>query len=267
MIVRRLLGTALHNANVKPGPLLRQPAAVSHGLLPAISIPLIPRRNPFRRPMTAFLRNFQTFEPQSIISVSPILFRAPLRKDVMHRVVVWHRASLRAGTASSKARGEVRGSTRKIRPQKGTGRARVGSSRAPHRRGGGRCFGPKPRDHYFSLPPKIRALGLRSALSAKFSEGRLTFVDEASLALPTHKTLVLAKILQAVPVAAKKILLLDTEPVGSNLRLASQSLADRFKSLDVTKDKVNAYHILDCSYVVITRRAQAHLSAWLSKGV
>lgn len=183
----------------------------------------------------------------------------------MHRVVVWHRAGLRQGTASSKARGEVAGSSAKIRPQKGTGKARAGSSRAPQRRGGGRCFGPKPRDHSFSLSPRIRALGLRSALSAKYAQGQLTFVQEESLALPTRKTSALASILQLIPSHRKKLLLLDSQPIPDSLRLASQSLSGQFKFMNVAEEKVNVYHVLDCSYLVMTPRALAALQPWIEK--
>lgn len=98
---------------------------------------LIPRQNPFLHPgLEAWRRDFKTAEPIDLISLSRRIFESPLRTDLMHRVVRWHRNGLRAGTASSKARGEVAGSSRKIRPQKGTGAARAGSNRAPHRRGG-----------------------------------------------------------------------------------------------------------------------------------
>lgn len=184
----------------------------------------------------------------------------------MHRVVVWHRAGLRQGTSSSKARGEVAGSNRKIRPQKGSGKARAGSSRAPQRRGGGRCFGPKPRDHYFTLPPKIRALGLRSALSAKYNQGQLTFVKEDSLNMPSHKTAELVSTLQSVP-NNKKVLLLDSEPIPDNLRLSAQSLDGQFKFMNVQETKVNVYHVLDCSYLIMTPRALTFLQSWLEKGL
>lgn len=256
-------------ANLKPtvtaSPLL-QTTSIDIPINDRISVALIPRTNPFLKPVPAFLRNFKTFQPESIISVSPHILNAPLRKDIMHRVVVWHRAALRQGTSSSKARGEVAGSNRKIRPQKGSGKARAGSSRAPQRRGGGRCFGPKPRDHYFTLPPKIRALGLRSALTAKYNQGQLTFVKEDSLNMPSHKTAELVSTLQSIP-NNKKVLLLDSEPIPDNLRLSAQSLDGQFKFLNVQETKVNVYHVLDCSYLIMTPRALTFLQSWLEKGL
>lgn len=257
-------------AIIQNGPLLDEPAAVKQPKkLETMTIPLIPRKNPFLKPVQAWLRDFKTFQPSSIISVSGAIFRAPLRPDVMHRVVTWHRAGLRQGTHSSKARGEVAGSRRKIRPQKGTGKARVGNSRAPQRKGGGRCFGPKPRDYYFSLPPKIRSLGLRSALSAKFSAGRLSFVHDDSITMGSHKTAQLLSCLENISTHTaarmKKVLLIDSEPLNENLKRASQSLCDRFKFMNVQTDMVNVYHVLDSSYVVLTERAAEYLKNWLEK--
>lgn len=270
-LLRRPLLSRLFSAQPSPifkptvtsGPLL-QTTSIDIPKTDRIPVPLIPRQNPFLKPVSAFLRNFKTFQPESIINVSPHILDAPLRKDIMHRVVVWHRASLRQGTSSSKARGEVAGSNRKIRPQKGSGKARAGSSRAPQRRGGGRCFGPKPRDHYFTLPPKIRALGLRSALTAKYKQGQLTFVKEESLNLPSHKTAELVSTLKSIP-NNKKILLLDSEALPDNLKLSSQSLTDQFSFLNVQETKVNVYHVLDCSYLIMTPRALTFLQSWLEK--
>jgi large subunit ribosomal protein L4 len=272
-LLKRSLFTRLFSvetsANLKPtvtsGALL-QTTSIDLPKNERIPVPLIPRMNPFLKPVPAFLRNFKTFQPESILSISPHIFNAPLRKDIMHRVVVWHRAALRQGTASSKARGEVAGSNRKIRAQKGSGKARAGSSRAPQRRGGGRCFGPKPRDHYFSLPPKIRALGLRSALTAKYRQGQLTFIKEESLDLPSHKTAELVSILKSIP-NSKKLLLLDSAPLPENIRLASQSLDGQFNFLNVKETNVNVYHVLDCSCLVITPRALSFLQDWLEKGL
>ena len=94
--------------------------------------------NPFKPvELTGYLRSFGgSFPPLRPVTLPASLFAAPARLDVIHRVICWFRAGERAGLASSKGRGEVAGSGRKIHPQKGTGRARAGDSRAPHRRGG-----------------------------------------------------------------------------------------------------------------------------------
>lgn len=105
------------------------------------------------------------------------VFGAPTRVDILQRVVRWQLACRRAGTNKTKTRTEVSGSTRKPWKQKGSGRARVGDIRAPQWRGGYRVHGPKLRDFSYSLPKKVRAMGLRVALSTKLREGKLAIVD------------------------------------------------------------------------------------------
>jgi large subunit ribosomal protein L4 len=117
-------------------------------------------------------------------------------KAVVHQAMVAQRANLRQGTHSTKTRGEVSGSTRKLYRQKGTGRARAGSVRSPTRRGGGIVFGPKPRSYKQDLPKRVRRLAIRSVLSAKASGGDLRVID--ALALDTPKTKELATLLSAL---------------------------------------------------------------------
>ena len=99
------------------------------------------------------------------IDLDDSVFGAPVRQDILARMVNWQLAKRRAGTHKTKGRSEVRGSTRKLFNQKGTGRARAGSARVSQRRGGGVVFGPLPRDHGHKLPKKVRRLALKSALS------------------------------------------------------------------------------------------------------
>ena len=116
-------------------------------------------------------------------------FDVPIRIDIAHRCVRWQLARKRGvSTAKTKSRGEVSGTTRKARPQKGGGRARVGSLRAPQMRGGGTAHGPIPRDFEHKLQKKVRRLGLRVALSAKAAEGRLVVVEDLKWMSPTGKT-------------------------------------------------------------------------------
>jgi large subunit ribosomal protein L4 len=106
---------------------------------------------------------------------------------VLHQAYVAQRANQRAGTASTKTRGEVQGSTRKIRRQKYTGRSRQGGIRAPHHKGGGVVFGPKPRDYSQSLNKKMRRLAIRSALSGKVADGQLVIIDQLAFETPRTK--------------------------------------------------------------------------------
>lgn len=100
------------------------------------------------------------------------------KESVLHEVVAWQLSKRRRGTAATKTRGAVIGSTGKIYPQKGTGRARHGSRKAPIFVGGGTVFGPQPRDYGYTLPKRVRRLGLDMALATRASSGRLTLVED-----------------------------------------------------------------------------------------
>ena len=114
-------------------------------------------------------------------------FAATPRADIMARVVHWQQAKRRAGTHKTKGMGEVQGTTKKPYKQKGTGNARQGSLRAPQYRTGGVVHGPVVRSHEYSLPKKVRRLGLISALSQKAAEGKLVVLDAAGGAAKTKE--------------------------------------------------------------------------------
>jgi large subunit ribosomal protein L4 len=118
------------------------------------------------------------------------VFNVPVKKHVLHQVVVSQLASRRAGTASTKGRSEVKASGRKLWRQKGTGRARVGDAASPTRRGGGVVFGPKPRQYDLRIPKKVRKAALRMALSDKLQGERLIVVDSLTLAEAKTKSFV-----------------------------------------------------------------------------
>ncbi|CAL1695637.1 unnamed protein product [Somion occarium] len=125
-------------------------------------------------------------ELDEVVELDPFVFDHPIRRDVLHLCVVQYLDSLRQGSANTKTRGQVRGSGRKIRPQKGTGKARLGDGQSPMLRGGGRAFGPKPRDFSTKLPRKVIQMGMRVALSARLQEHGLGVVR--SLEWPGFKT-------------------------------------------------------------------------------
>ena len=124
------------------------------------------------------------------VEVNNEIFGIEPNKTVMHEVLVAELAELRQGTASTKTRAEVRGGGRKPFRQKGTGRARQGSTRAPHMVGGGVVHGPKPRDYVKKVNKKVRKLALRSALATKINEGNLIVLDDFALETPKTKTFV-----------------------------------------------------------------------------
>ena len=140
------------------------------------------------------------------VTLSPEVFEVQPHISVMHRAVVAHLANRRSGTADTLTRGEVRGGGRKPWRQKGTGRARQGSIRAPHWTGGGVVFGPHPRDYSLGMPKKVRRLALRSALSVKLAEGQIKVVDDLKMDAISTKRLL--EILGNMGVEEKTILVL-----------------------------------------------------------
>lgn len=132
------------------------------------------------------------------IEISDAVFAVPFNEAVVHQAMVSQQANARQGTASTKTRGEVAGSTRKLYRQKHTGESRAGSIKSPLRRGGGTVFGPKPRDYSQALPKKMRRLALRCVLSAKASDGELKVLEDLKLDQPKTKEMV--KILTALGV-------------------------------------------------------------------
>ncbi|CAM9737706.1 unnamed protein product, partial [Ectocarpus sp. 4 AP-2014] len=116
--------------------------------------------------------------PVATVSLAPSVFGVPVRRDVVHEVVRWQLARRRKGNGQTKRIGEISGSGRKVRPQKGGGVARAGHSRPPHWRGGAKAHGPRRRDFSFKLNKKFVRLGLRVALSARLREGQLKVVDD-----------------------------------------------------------------------------------------
>jgi len=167
---------------------------------------------------------------------------------VMHEVLVAQLAARRTGTHATKTRGEVRGSTRKIYRQKGTGRARHGSRKAPIFKGGGIIFGPKPRDYAQDTPKKVRRLAVRSALSAKARDGKVVVVDPPALERP--RAALVADLLDRLPVAGKTLLV---TPAADALLVRS---AANVRGVTVrAAGAVSLRDVLDADYLVLTRSA------------
>ncbi|BCS19324.1 mitochondrial 54S ribosomal protein uL4m [Aspergillus puulaauensis] len=129
------------------------------------------------KPVLATTYSFPTMEPVQFVEYPRDHLQMPLRKDILHRAVVYEGDMTRQGSASTKWRGDVHGSNRKLFAQKGTGRARAGDKKSPIRRGGGVAFGPHPRDFSSSLPQKIYDQAWRIALSYRYRRGQLIIID------------------------------------------------------------------------------------------
>lgn len=143
------------------------------------------------------------------MEISDAVFAAEVNKPVLHQVVVNYLANQRQGTQSTKTRTEVRGGGAKPWRQKGTGRARQGSIRAPQWTGGGVALGPKPRSYRFALNKKVRRLALRSALSAKYADYKVFVVD--GLELDEIKTSKIAALLKGLEVSKALIVTADAD--------------------------------------------------------
>jgi large subunit ribosomal protein L4 len=153
------------------------------------------------------------------------IFDGRVNEDVLHRAVVTYLANQRQGTAATKTRSFVSGGNQKPWRQKGTGRARQGSTRAPHWRHGGVVFGPHPRDYRMSIPKKVRQLARKSALNARAREGALLVVDALGYEKP--KTKPFAELLDKLGVAGRKVLVLTADsPTAHNVYLAGRNIPD-----------------------------------------
>ncbi len=194
------------------------------------------------------------------IDLDDAIFGLEPRADILHRVVRWQRAKAQAGTHATLGKSDVSYSTKKIYRQKGTGGARHGSRKAPIFRKGGVYKGPTPRSHAFDLPKKVRALGLRHALSAKATAGELVIVED--LNLTDAKTAAVAKAVKEK--GWKRVLFIDGTEVNEGFARAARNL----DGVDVLPSMgANVYDILKRDTLVITRAGVEALAARLNGDV
>lgn len=196
-------------------------------------------------------------EKVSQVELSDEIFNVPVKSSVLHEVVTMQLASRRSGTASVKRRGEVKGSTKKLFRQKGTGRARRGSIKSPLLRGGGVVFGPSPKSYAYKVPKKVRRLALKMALSSKLQENELTVVDQ--LELDRIKTKAFAEVIRTLD---KSNVLLVTEAADEKLILSSRNLPN-VKVLKV--DGLNVYDILKYKDIILLEPAVKAIEGRLSE--
>jgi large subunit ribosomal protein L4 len=190
------------------------------------------------------------------IELAEEVFGLPVRKDILARVVNWQLAKRRAGTHKAKGISDISGTTKKPYKQKGTGSARHGSRRSPQFRGGAVIFGPVVRSHEFDLQKKVRALGLKTALSAKQAEGKLVVIDAATVA--EAKTKFLATRLGAL--GWDSVLIIDGAAVDEGFARAARNIP----KVDVLPQQgANVYDILRRDTLVLTRAGVEQLEARL----
>lgn len=194
------------------------------------------------------------------MDLADAVFAASVNPHLLHETVRWYLAGQRAGTHKTKGRGEVSGSGRKLWRQKGTGRARVGSIRSSIWRKGGTVHGPQPRDYSYRLPRKMVVGALRSALSAKLADEKLTVVD--GFALGSHKTKDFRQALTRLDGKARTILVVDAAG-NRNLELASRNL-EGVKL--VAPSSLQPYDLLRHGHIMLSKDAATHLGQTLGHG-
>ncbi len=195
-------------------------------------------------------------KPVGSIELADAVFGAPVREDILARVIQWQLDKRRAGTHKTKDLGEVSGSGKKPFKQKGTGRARQGQHRAPQMYHGGVAFGPVVRSHAYSLNKKIRALGMRVALSLKAKNGKLFILDDMSADQPSTKAFKTAFDKNGW----KSVLFVAGEQVNENFALSARNIVN----VDVLPSQgANVYDIIRRDVLVLSKEAVAALEGRL----
>ena len=184
----------------------------------------------------------------SEVELKEEIFGIEPNEAVVHSVLVNYLANQRQGTQSTKTRAEVRGGGRKPWKQKGTGRARQGSTRAPQWRGGGVVFGPTPRSYKFKLNRKVRRLALKSALSSKVQDNEFMAIDGIHFEAPKTKAMV--KVLENLNAPVKTLVVVDEIDVNV------QKSANNIPGVQLLDAKhVNVYDILNSNKLIMTEAA------------
>jgi large subunit ribosomal protein L4 len=188
-------------------------------------------------------------QPIETINLNEKIFNTEVKEHTIWEVIKWQLAARRAGTASTKTRAEIRGSRRKILPQKGTGNARHGDKKANIFVGGGVVHGPHPRDYYYALPKKVRKKALKGVLSMKLKDGELIIIEDFSFNEPKTKKAI--EVLKNFGLDKAKVLLVISEK--------DMNVIKSFRNLPKAKvlqvEGLNTYDILNADKVLIMKSA------------
>ena len=193
------------------------------------------------------------------VTLNEAIFGIEPNDHVLYLDVKQYLANQRQGTAKSKERSEITGSTRKLIRQKGGGGARRGDIKSPVLKGGGRVFGPKPRDYSFKLNKKVKQLARRSALSYKAQENAIIVVEDFTMDAPKTKEFV--NITKNLKVEDKKLLLLLPE-VDKNVNLSARNLK---RAEVMTASALNTYKVLNADVLVVTEKSLESIDGVLNK--
>jgi len=204
---------------------------------------------------TVKVRNLKN-EEVGEVELSDAVFNVPLNEGLIHAAVRNYMANARQGTSATKTRGDVAGSGRKLWKQKGTGRARIASLRSPLWKGGGNVHGPQPRDWSYNMPKKMRQGALRSALSERVREGKVTLVDDWTL--PTPKTKDFVASLGKLGFAGKTLIVDSLD--NDNLILSTRNV---HSAKVVNSFALNIYDLLYHEQLIISEAAVRELEQLL----
>jgi large subunit ribosomal protein L4 len=193
------------------------------------------------------------------VSLSKDIFNIEPNDHAIYLDVTQHLANKRQGTHKSKERAEIKGSTRKIKKQKGTGTARAGSIKSPIFRGGGRVFGPRPRDYSFKLNKKVKALARLSALSYKAKEKAISVVEDFTFDAPMTKAYL--SMLSSLSLSDKKTLLVIPE-ANKNIVLSGRNIQG---TKVITADQLNTYDLLNADNLMIVESSIEKIEKTLLK--
>jgi large subunit ribosomal protein L4 len=182
------------------------------------------------------------------IELNPAVFEATVNVPLMHQALTRQLANARQGNAKTKNRSEVNGSTRKMWKQKGTGRARQGSRKAPHWKGGGNVFGPQPRKYTQKMPLQMRHAALRSALSVKAADNSIVVLDQLTMEKPSAKTM--ASVLTNAKTGRKTLVLLPERDENVELSIRNLDNATYLRA-----QYLNIRDLLSYETVLLPKRA------------
>jgi len=209
--------------------------------------------------MELVVKNISGKDTKSKASLSDSIFAIEPNDHAIYLDVKQYLANQRQGTHKAKERGEVKGSTRKIKKQKGTGTARAGDIKNPLFKGGGRVFGPRPRDYEFKLNVKLKRLARKSALTYKAKEGAITVVEDFNFDSPQTKKY--AELLGNLEALNKKSLLVLSDS-NKNVYLSSRNLKG---AKVVTASQINTYDLMNANSVILAESSVKTIETILSK--
>jgi large subunit ribosomal protein L4 len=210
--------------------------------------------------MDIVVKNISGKDTKKKVSLDKAIYEIEPNDHAIYLDVKQYLANQRQGTHKAKERGEVKGSTRKIKKQKGTGTARAGDIKNPLFKGGGRVFGPRPRDYGFKLNIKQKRVARKSALSYKAKEGAITVVEEFTFDTPGTKKYI--DLLNNLEAGDKKSLLVLSES-NKNVYLSSRNLK---KAKVVSASQINTYDLMNASNVIVSEGSIGIIENILKEG-